>query len=99
DIELTLAGALWREDEEGTYLRWCAIFPEHQGHIHHLYYDKAVLDNDGRDILFYRGGELVAGVVPYIESNLPADDVHEALARWKDAVAQDMYFDEFLAEA
>jgi len=81
EVEITLAGALWVKEPDA--LRWVGVFPEHQGHIHETEYDEARLANDGRDVLLYKDGALVAGIVPYLESTLPSDDVREALAEWQ----------------
>ena len=80
-IALTLAGALWLGNP--TRLRWCAIFPEDQHHIHETAYDEAQFDNDGRDILFYRASVLVVSVVPYEEGPLDVGEVRDALAEWQ----------------
>jgi hypothetical protein len=100
-MELTLAGALWLT--KPTRLRWVAIFPEHQGHIHELGYTEATLDNDGRDVLFYRGAELVATVVPYVEAGLlDIGEVRLALAEWQSGVTEngnEEALAEFLATA
>lgn len=98
--ELTLARAAWLANP--TRLRWCAIFPEHQGHVHETRYDKAVLDNGGRDVLLYRGGALVATVVPAMEATLSTDDVRDALVRWRARLAvpgNQAQFEEFFEEA
>ena len=99
-IELTLAGALWLTKPKR--LRWCAIFPEHQSHVHETRYSRVVLDNDGRDVLLYQGSKLVAGIVPYIESGLDPDDVRDALVRWRDLLGKynnKAQFEEFLGTA
>ncbi|WP_442510558.1 hypothetical protein SH528x_002183 [Novipirellula sp. SH528] len=85
-LTLTLAGALWLTDPKR--LRWCAIFPEHQGHVHELRYTRTDMMNDGRDIAFYRGPDLVAGVVPYEEGDLETDEVRAALAAWRDQLGR-----------
>lgn len=99
-ITLTLAGALWLRNP--PRLRWCAIFPEHQSHIHELHYTRVAFCNDGRDILFYQYDKIVAGVVPYEEGTLPVDEVRAALARWQGLLAvegNEANFNEFLATA
>lgn len=82
-LSFTLAGVIWGEDRGGRYMRWSAIFPEHQGHVHGLYFDKAELSPSGRDVLFYKEGKLIGSVVPYEEGPIPIDEVEEALVEWK----------------
>jgi hypothetical protein len=82
---LTLAGAVWLDNP--TRLRWCAIFPEHQGHIHETAYDDIETHHE-RDVAFYRDGEMVAYVCPYEEGPLPLDAVREALGKWRAILAQ-----------
>ena len=79
-LTLTLAGALWLTKPKR--LRWCAIFPEHQGHVHETRYTRVEVIH-GRDIAFYQGGAMVAYVVPYEEGLLPVDGVREALVEWR----------------
>ena len=99
-VTLTLAGALWQTHP--TRLRWCAIFPEHQGHIHETRFDRNEFNAGGRDIGFYRGDQMVAYVCPYEESGLDFDEVREALSRWRAVLVAHgnvADFTEFLAEA
>ena len=98
--EFTLAGALWLA--RPARLRWCPIFPEHQGHIHETRYNTAELANGGRDVLFYRGKQLAFSVVPYLEAALNTDEVRAALAEWRARLKlfdNDKNFAEFLATA
>ncbi len=92
-FEFILAGVLWLH--KPFRLRWCAVFPEHGCHIHEMEYDAVKFDNDERDILFYKNNQLIAGVVPYIESSLSVDEVREALAEWQELVAYGGNADEF----
>lgn len=78
---LTLAGALWLTGPRR--LRWCAIFPEHQGHLHETEYDEVKLVNDGRDLLFYENGNLKFGIVPYEESCEDIHAIRNALQKWQ----------------
>jgi hypothetical protein len=98
-ITLTLAGALWLI--KPRRLRWCAIFPEHQGHIHETRYTRTEIYH-GRDIAFHQGRVMVAYVCSYEEGPLPVEEVREALARWRDLLGKHgnvAEFAEFLAEA
>lgn len=63
-------------------LRWCPIFPEHQGHVHETPYNYATLVHD-RDVAFYQGETLVGYIAPYEESTLEVDSVIENLAAWR----------------
>ena len=76
---LTLAKVEWGDNR----IKWCAIFPEHQGHVHEFEYNRVTLFNDGRDVAFYAGKKMVAYICPYEEGGLPLDDVREVLAEWQ----------------
>lgn len=75
-------------------LRWCAVFPEHQSHVHETLYDKASVVHD-RDVSFSRDGVLVAYVTPYIEAQTDLDDLQEALGEWKAQLAVGANTEEF----
>ena len=97
-ITFLLAGMLWRQKRT----RWCAVFPEHQGHIHETEYDRAVFVNNGRDVAFYRGEVMVLYVCPYEESGGDLSAMHDNLIEWRRLLG--LYnnaeqFAEFLAEA
>lgn len=77
--ELTLAEVLWYTDPER--IRWCAIYPEHQGHVHETEYDEVTIEHN-RDVAFYKDGVMVAYVCPYEESGLPDEEVRDALTGW-----------------
>jgi len=97
---LLLAGALWRQNP--TCLRWCAVFPEHQGHVHETSYSEVRLENDGRDIAFFEDGRMVAYVVPYEESGHEVDAMRENLGEWQYLVSRyknAVLFAEFLETA
>lgn len=99
--EAVLAGALWREDEDGLYLWWCPTFPEHQGNLHAMRYDKAEVMY-GRDVVFYRDGKITGTVVPTVESGMNTDDVRAHLAEWRALVGKHdnaEIFADFLANA
>lgn len=83
-LEVTLAAAAL---VPGPALRWCGIWPEHQGHVYTTRYTKAQLGAGGRDIYFYRGGNLVVGVTTLLESGLNTDEAQEALQAWRAALA------------
>ena len=65
-----------------TRLRWCAVFPEHQGHVHETAYDRAELVAGGRDVAFYRGDHLVLYVCPYAEAEHEIADMRELWDEW-----------------
>jgi hypothetical protein len=92
-IELLLAGALWLKDP--TRLRWCAAFPDHQGHIHETLYDKVALVVRGRDVAFHLKGEMVAYVCPIVEGGLPVDDVRDTLAEWQSLLSKHNNVEQF----
>jgi len=75
-----LAGALWLHNP--TRLRWCAVFPEDQHHIHEVPYDRAVVVHD-RDIAFYRGGRLIMYITPYEETEEDIESMRENLRDWQ----------------
>ena len=79
-LEFTMADARWLDNPKR--LRWCPIFPEHQGHIHETEYDEVINDYD-RDLSFKLKGKQVLSICPYEESGLNSEDVVEALARWR----------------
>lgn len=86
DMELLLAAAVMLE--EPKRLRWCAIFPEHQSHVHEVPYDAAVFEAGGRDIAFMRGGKIVMYVCPYEESTLDLEPARDGLAEWRGMLAR-----------
>ena len=99
-MTLTLAGALWLTLP--NRLRWCAIFPEHQGHVHETEYHTVKFVNGERDIAFYRDGRIFFYIAPYIESPLDENEVREALAKWRDRLGRynnAEQFADFLKEA
>ena len=81
-FELTLAAAM--RTAKPTGLRWCGIYPEHQGHVHDLRFADAALDNDGRDVVFRSAdGDVVAAVVPLAESGMDYAEARDNLGRWQ----------------
>ena len=91
-LTLTLAGALWLTDP--TRLRWCAIFPQHQGHIHETEYDEIKVIHD-RDIAFYHKGEMTFYVCPYEESEEDLDAIRDALGAWRVLLGKYTNVDQF----
>lgn len=79
-LTLLLAGARIKRDP--SRLRWCAVFPEHQSHVHELEYDKVDVVHD-RDLSFTRNGEIVAYVAPYQEAETDLDEIQATLADWR----------------
>ena len=85
-IALLLAAAVMREDPKR--LRWCAIFPEHQSHVHEVAYDEAVFEAGGRDIAFMRDGNIAMYVCPYEESTIDLEPARDGLAAWRGMLAR-----------
>jgi hypothetical protein len=80
--EKTLAVVEWKENP--TRILWCAIFPEHQGHVHENEYHRCETKWD-RDVLFYNeADEMVMAVYPYREAaRLDPEEVCQVFADWK----------------
>jgi hypothetical protein len=98
-MAFTLAGVLWLTNP--TRLRWCAIFPEDQHHIHETQYDRVEIVHN-RDLSFYTDGEITAYVTTYQECTLPVDEVREELENWCALLSKHdnaTYFAEFLRNA
>jgi len=83
-IELTLAKAQLLKGPKRV--RWCAIHPVDQHHVHDTEYDTAKVHH-GRDVAFMEGDRIKAYVCPVEESGLVFDDVREALAEWRALLA------------
>ena len=98
-VTLLLAGVLWRRNP--TRLRWCAVFPDDQHHVHETKYDEAKQLNGGRDVAFYHSGSMVAYACPYEESGGQLDEMRDALGEWRALLKQDggARFTTFLQEA
>ena len=61
-----------------------------------------MFSNGERDVLLKSGGRIVAAVVPYDESGLPADDVRQAIVAWQARLAvpgNQEQFEEFFEQA
>lgn len=71
-----------------TRLRWCGVFPEHQGHVHETPFSRVAQEAGGRDLAFYKNGEMVAYVCPYEESGLSIDTARDLLAQWRAGLAK-----------
>jgi len=83
-------------------LRWCAIYPEHQSHVHEMEYDEVAFSVGTRDIDFRKGGKTVMYVCPYEESGLSLDGTATILAQWRGQLAtfnNEEQFKEFFDEA
>ena len=78
---MLLAGVAWLR--EPTRLRWCAVFPEHDGHFHETHYDNAALVAGGRDVAFYAGERLIVHVCPYEESGGNLNVLRDTLIEWR----------------
>lgn len=78
---LMMATAKWEEDPQA--LKWCGMFPSHQGHIHRVKYTKVELMNDDRDLVFYNGKDIIATIEPFEVTGLSKDMVHTLMSEWK----------------
>jgi hypothetical protein len=85
-LTMLLAGAAWLQNP--PRLRWCAVFPEHDGHIHESEYEEARLEASGRDIAFYAEGKLFLYVCPYEESGKDLRAYRDTLAEWRDLLSR-----------
>lgn len=94
-LTVPLAAVLW----EDKRLRWCAPYPEHQGHVHRTPYTTAKLEAGGRDVALYDArGEIAAYITPLEESELDARDATDALTGWR-AVRDEEVFQRFFEQA
>lgn len=85
----------------GGRMRWVPIHPNHQGDIHTLEYDEAKVVYD-RDVLFYRDGQIVAGLTPIEESDMNVVQATTAYEEWKELLKVGHnadYFDHFFEYA
>lgn len=84
--ELTLAAVRWYK--KPLRIRWCAIFPEHQGHVHENEYDRVEVYRE-RDVAFYDAdGRMTISVCPYeYAAKLDPDVVLRALTEWRQTLA------------
>lgn len=80
-VTLLLAGAAWLA--KPPRLRWCAPFPEHDGHVHETHYGRAALEVGGRDIGFYENGEMIMYVCPIEESGEDINAYRNTLLEWR----------------
>ncbi|QDS91885.1 hypothetical protein FF011L_06210 [Roseimaritima multifibrata] len=81
-----LAAAKWLPDDgDGPSLRWCPMFPEHQGHIHHTRYTKATAKGDY--LLMYLGDDYVGGIGPALEFDIDRVQYANTRARWLERLA------------
>lgn len=84
-----------------TRLKWCAVYPTDQHHIHTLPYTGAALVAGGRDIAVYGGRKImVAYICPFQESGLDEGKSKDILIHWRDlmAGANQEAFDQFFAQ-
>lgn len=82
-IKLTLAKGVLLENPRR--LRWCAIFPEHQSHVHDTTYD-APEDQDARGLVFYAKGRVVLTIMLMEKANVP-ENYFEGLEEWRRILA------------
>lgn len=93
-----LAAARW--DTNPKRLRWCAVYPEDQHHVHEVFFTKTVVEYD-RDIALYdKAGGMVAYICPVAESPLDLTAATALLKEWQAAMAlphNKKEFDDFFA--
>jgi hypothetical protein len=78
---LILGAVQWLENPKR--LKWSAIFPEHQGHIHRFEYDRVEIDWD-RDVrLLDKDSKTLVGITVADESPMDADVVKSGAAEWQ----------------
>jgi len=80
-MTLTLADARWLK--KPNRLMWCALWPEHQGHVHELRYTRTEVIATRGQITLHNDAELLATIKPYQQGTLPLNEVSEALVNWK----------------
>ena len=101
--EYTLAKAQWLpRTKVGAVakLRWCATYPEHQGHVRTLRFTDAAVDGDS--VVLRRDGDVVGGIVPVVESGLDLTEAQQTLAGWRallDVPGNVDQFEEFFRDA
>lgn len=83
--ELTLASVQWLENP--TRIRWCAIFPQHQGHVHDTEYNRVAIVNDLYLVFYDAAGEMEMCIGPYEEAARNTDEIREALANWRQTLS------------
>lgn len=98
-LELLVGGAQWLT--RPARLRWCAVFPEHQGHVHETAYDRLIAHH-GRDVALMKDGVMVGYLCPPEESDLVVEEVQDRWADWQARLAiegNQAELEEFLTEA
>ncbi|BAM04431.1 hypothetical protein PSMK_22720 [Phycisphaera mikurensis NBRC 102666] len=85
-LDFILATVRWLDDPQRV--RWCAIFPEHQGHVHEAPYDELVIEAGGLGVGLRRDGKRAGYICPIIESGLDHDEAVAALAEWRHLLAR-----------
>ncbi len=78
-------------------LKWCAVYPTDQHHVHSTKYTTVALAAGGRDVVFTDGGQMIAYMTPIVESNLGdgARNLHDAWVNTLSVVGNQKQFDDF----
>jgi hypothetical protein len=88
-LDHNLAAVAWVSDPDGTpLLRWCPMWPTHQGHIHHTRYDTIAADGVYVN-LSYRG-QWVWGCGPAHEFGVDPNEYQDTRSRWLALLSDDV---------
>lgn len=79
-MAFVLGGVQWPRP---GVMRWCAIFPEHQGHVHEAKFDRLTLEANGRDVALWQGERLASYVCPIDDGFLESDGPLASFAKWR----------------
>ena len=95
----TLARVMWLDKQKR--IRWCGVFPQHQGHVHETPYDSVEVEND-KALIFNAGEKSAFYIVPYDDNLLDPQRVKDTLDKWRSAMAvegNEARFNTFFDEA
>ena len=96
-ISLVLVALYWYDDPKR--LRWVGAFPEHQGHVHEVTYDRLTREANGRGVGVHRDGEQVGSITPIGEARgLNPDEGTKTWRAWQRHVAERPHAAEQLRE-
>ena len=74
-LDYIIATVRWLDNP--PRVRWCSIFPQHQGHVHEAEYDELVIESGGLGVGLRRSGHRAGYICPIRESGLDYDDAME----------------------
>lgn len=92
----------WINHDNPTRLKWCAIYPEHQAHVHETVYDRVGIVYDEHMTFYNNAGEMVAYVCPIAAGHLPEEGAKASLASWRYILSRysnQAQFEEFFRDA